>query len=111
VGRYQVTANAQSVTLVAGTEQHVTWTQYFPTITVVNNASSAVFVRTDGTAASETAGTGGTGSMSVPAGQTGVFENGQPIPDLIAGDNPGLTNYTYVSLISSGTGDVTVTVE
>lgn len=99
----------------------VTNTQWYSTVVVENASNAALFVRLDGSAATAT----GTGSECVPAGTTATFPNQQPLPNSNGnGGNPlkfGWTDQnnnsvygtapTYVSVIGSGTGTVTVSLQ
>lgn len=135
-------AVSETVLLVGGTEQHFSKNVYYHTIVVDNSGdpggtgtagASEVYVATDGGTA--TAGAGGNCEM-VPAGQSRVFSNLQPLPNpnVVSGaakyyngattafdqsesvgwtaqSGNAVTGCTYCSIISAGTPEVTITFE
>lgn len=98
-------ANATTLTLVAQAEQHVSSTTYYSVIVVDNSESTdEVYVCTDG----GTASVEGAHCLQVPPGHTKVLGNLLPLPNPnVVAPNPA----TFVSVISAGTPDVTVTLQ
>lgn len=135
-------AVSETVLLVGSTEQHFSKNVYYRTIVVDNSGDPGgvgtagafeVYVATDGGTA--TVGAGGNCEM-VPAGQTRVFSNLQPLPNPNVSGNAAVysagvdgtfsqsesvgwtaqsgnavTGCTYCSVISAGTPEVTITFE
>jgi hypothetical protein len=98
-------ANATTLTLAAGVEQHVSSTVYYSEIVVTNTEDThELYVRTD----SGVASVEGADCEVVPPNSMGTFGNLLPLPDE---DNPVVNPATRVSVISAGSPDVTVALQ
>jgi hypothetical protein len=87
---------------VANTPQTTTWAQWYDNVVIENAATKEVYVSTDGATA---ASVGGLGCVMVLAGTTGVVANRTLKP--VASESAA--GSTWVSIISAGTGNVSVT--
>jgi hypothetical protein len=89
-----------SGTLVASTAQTLTFVAYYSGLQVVNTGSTAIYARTDGTAATVA---GDDNDVILPTSAAVIYNRGHA-DDQGAGSAPG----TSISLISSGTPTFTV---